>query len=94
MGNMLLQQAGAKLPRVPMFSLDNQTEVTNTGDDYSVEAVVTNGTLNLGFKSVSRNVSWAYADNFRFIIDSYQILFSVSETSKTLNHNVQQLHLK
>jgi len=48
-----------------VFAGDRQTEVTSTGSDYSVDAIVVDGSLTIGFKSVSRSVSWSYADNFR-----------------------------
>lgn len=48
-----------------VYAADKQTEVTNAGADYSVDAIVVDGTLTIGFKSVSRNLSWSYADNFR-----------------------------
>jgi hypothetical protein len=47
-----------------VFANDNQTQVTSTGD-FSAEAFVTDGSLTIGFKSVSRSVNWAFADNFR-----------------------------
>ncbi len=48
-----------------VYAADKQTEVTSSGADYSVDAIAVDGTLTIGFKSVSRNLSWAYADNFR-----------------------------
>ncbi|HEY6915492.1 MAG TPA: T9SS type A sorting domain-containing protein [Paludibacter sp.] len=47
-----------------VYAQDNQTQVTSTGD-FSAEAVVLDGSLTIGFKSVNRSVSWAFADNFR-----------------------------
>lgn len=65
-----------------VYAGDNQTHVTSTGD-HSVDAIVVNGTLTIGFKSVSRTVSWAFADNFRLyylgvVLDP---VLSVSATS-------------
>lgn len=65
-----------------VYAGDNQTHVTSTGD-HSVDAVVVNGTLTIGFKSVSRTVNWAFADNFRLyylgvVLDP---VLSVSATS-------------
>lgn len=48
-----------------VYAGDKQIEVTSTGSDYSVDAVVVDGSLTVGFKSVSRTVAWSYADNFR-----------------------------
>lgn len=48
-----------------VYAADKQTQVTNAGADYSVDAVVVDGNLTIGFKSVSRNHNWSYADNFR-----------------------------
>ena len=48
-----------------VYAADKQTQVTNAGADYSVDAIVIDGNLTIGFKSVSRNLSWSYADNFR-----------------------------
>ncbi|MDD2995573.1 MAG: T9SS type A sorting domain-containing protein [Paludibacter sp.] len=65
-----------------VYAGDNQTHVTSTGD-HSVDAVVLNGTLTIGFKSVSRTVSWAFADNFRlyYLGEVLEPVISVSATS-------------
>lgn len=48
-----------------VFASDKQVEVTSTGSDYSVDAIVIDSSLTFGFKSVGRTVAWSYADNFR-----------------------------
>ena len=65
-----------------VYAGDNQTHVTSTGD-HSVDAVVVNGTLTIGFKSVSRTVNWAFADNFRlyYLGEVLEPVISLSATS-------------
>ncbi len=55
-----------------IYANDVQTAVTGDAWDangvvkeYSVDVEVTNNTLTIGYKSVSRTSNWAYADNFR-----------------------------
>lgn len=73
-----------------VYAGDNQTHVTSTGD-HSVDAVVVNGTLTIGFKSVSRTVSWAFADNFRlyYLGEVQDPVLTVSETNISLSENVK-----
>ncbi|MDR1738708.1 MAG: hypothetical protein LBR66_07845, partial [Candidatus Symbiothrix sp.] len=47
-----------------IYADNAQTEIA-AAEDYEVTATVTNGSLTIGYKSVSRTDSWAYADNFR-----------------------------
>lgn len=65
-----------------IYAGDNQTHVTATGD-HSVDAVVVDGTLTIGFKSVSRTVNWAFADNFRlyYLGEVLEPVISLSATS-------------
>ena len=72
-----------------VYAGDNQTEVTNTGE-HSVDAVVVNGTLTIGFKSVSRTVNWAYADNFRlyYLGEVHDPTLSVSVANLFLSENL------
>jgi len=68
-----------------VYVQDNQTQVTSTGD-FSVEAFVLNGSLTLGFKSVSRSVNWAFADNFRlYMLSDGSPYMAVVPTSLTFN---------
>lgn len=73
-----------------VYAGDNQTHVTSTGD-HSVDAVVVNGTLTIGFKSVSRTVNWAFADNFRlyYLGEVQDPVLTVSETNISLSENVK-----
>lgn len=73
-----------------VYAGDVQTHVTSTGD-HTVDAVVVNGTLTIGFKSVSRTVNWAFADNFRlyYLGEVQDPVLSVSETNITLSENVK-----
>ncbi len=66
-----------------VYAGDKQTEVTSTGSDYSVDAIVVDGSLTVGFKSVSRTVSWSYADNFRlyYLGEILEPVLSASATS-------------
>lgn len=52
---------------VYLFANNSQTEITAGARDYTIEVLVTDGTLNIGFKSTGRTVSWVYADNFRLV---------------------------
>jgi hypothetical protein len=69
-----------------IYAGDNQTHVTATGD-HSVDAVVVDGTLTIGFKSVSRTVNWAFADNFRlyYLGEVLEPVISLSATSFFFN---------
>jgi hypothetical protein len=58
-----------------LYAGSNEVEVT-ADNDYSVSTLVLDGTLTVGFKSVSRTVNWAYADNFRL---SYVGQYSVAD---------------
>lgn len=72
-----------------VYAGDNQTEVTSTGE-HSVDAVVVNGTLTIGFKSVSRTVNWAYADNFRlyYLGEVHEPTLTVSAVNLFLSENL------
>ncbi len=48
-----------------LYANDEEVEVTTTGSEYSIDLFVDQDTLVIGFKSISRTVNWAYADNFR-----------------------------
>ncbi|NDW18899.1 hypothetical protein D0T53_08230 [Dysgonomonas sp. 216] len=48
-----------------IYAGTQQVEVTTTGSEYTLDVTVIDGNLTIGFKSVSRSVNWAYADNFR-----------------------------
>lgn len=71
-----------------VYAADNQTQVTTTGD-HSVEATVVNGSLTIGFKSVSRTVNWAFADNFRlyYLGVSQDPVLTVSATNLSYDAN-------
>ena len=47
-----------------LYANDQQVQVVTGTITYSIDVVVTTGKLTIGFKSVSRSDSWAYADNF------------------------------
>lgn len=65
-----------------VYAGENQTHVTSTGD-HDVEATIISGSLTIGFKSVSRTVNWAFADNFRlyYLGEVQDPVLTVSETS-------------
>ncbi|MFT3752044.1 MAG: T9SS type A sorting domain-containing protein [Paludibacter sp.] len=65
-----------------VYAQDVQTQVTSTGD-FSAEAVVLDGSLTIGFKSVNRSVNWAFADNFRlyYLGASVDPVLTLSATS-------------
>ena len=68
-----------------VYAQDKQIQVTSTGN-FSVDAVVSDGSLTLGFKSVSRSVNWAFADNFRlyYLSDGSPYIY-LEPTSLTFN---------
>ncbi len=79
-----------------VYASDKQTQVTTTGSDFSVDAVVVDGTLTIGFKSQSRNVNWSFADNFRLYymgevqdpvlnISTDNLFFDPNNITKTFN---------
>ena len=68
-----------------VYAQDVQTQVTSTGD-FSAEAVVLDGSLTIGFKSVGRSVNWAFADNFRlYMLSDGSPYMAVVPTSLTFN---------
>jgi len=68
-----------------VYAQDVQTQVTSTGD-FSAEAVVLDGSLTIGFKSVNRSVNWAFADNFRlYMLSDGSPYMAVVPTSLTFN---------
>lgn len=72
-----------------VYAGDQQTQVTSTGAEYSVQATVASGSLTLGFKSVSRNVNWSYADNFRLYYLGEVPIIDISKNSISLTENVK-----
>jgi hypothetical protein len=73
-----------------VYAGDNQTQVTSTGE-HSVEAIVVNGSLTLGFKSVSRTVNWSFADNFRlyYLGEVQDPVLTLSAANLFLSENVK-----
>lgn len=59
--NLSAQQSGACV-----FADDNETKVTTTAD-YSVDFIVIDGVVNIGFKAVGATGNWLSCDNFRLV---------------------------
>lgn len=70
-----------------VYAGDKEVEVTANGE-YQVEFILKTDTVEIGFKSVSRTVNWAFADNFRLVYYGNKTSFNVSVNSLLFTNEV------
>jgi len=66
-----------------VYANDVQVEVAAGTKEFSVDVVVTDSKLTVGLKSVSRNFSWAYVDNFRLYYSGGDVVNTPAVTPET-----------
>jgi hypothetical protein len=70
-----------------LYAGSKEVEVTTDGSEYEIEFILKTGSVQIGFKSVSRTADWAFADNFRLVYYGNKMSFDVSTNSLLLTDN-------